>query len=424
MKEKVVKGKYSKASVFASIVEKEALSQIKEICNQPFSKDSNIAIMPDVHSGKGCTIGFTMTLKDKVCPNLVGVDIGCGMMVVELGNIEIDFKKLDDVIRTYIPSGRDCRSTENIEELRNSPEYKESIFEPLETILSSLRANISKPYELIRIGTLGSGNHFIEIDEDSEGNKYLVIHTGSRHLGVEVCNYYMEKANESCVGSLHQRDLKIREMIAKFKEEGRQREIEAEKNRILSTFKISESNDLAYVEGDNYQNYIEDMKLSQKYASLNRELIASLICSHMGWKAIKTWTTMHNYIDLDKNILRKGAISLDKGEKALIPLSMKEGALIVIGKGNPNYNYSGPHGAGRLMSRAMARKAISLEDFEKSMEGIYTTCVNKDTIDESPFAYKRKEDILPMLEDTAEIIKQIKPLYNFKASDTIENVSI
>lgn len=213
-------------------------------------------------------------------------------------------------------------------------------------------------------------------------------------------------------------------MIAKFKEEGRQREIEAEKNRILSTFKISESNDLAYVEGDNYQNYIEDMKLSQKYASLNRELIASLICSHMGWKAIKTWTTMHNYIDLDKNILRKGAISLDKGEKALIPLSMKEGALIVIGKGNPNYNYSGPHGAGRLMSRAMARKAISLEDFEKSMEGIYTTCVNKDTIDESPFAYKRKEDILPMLEDTAEIVKQIKPLYNFKASDTIENVSI
>ena len=404
MKEKVVEGKYSRASVFASVIEEEALSQIKEICNQPFSKDSNIAIMPDVHSGKGCTIGFTMTLKDKVCPNLVGVDIGCGMMVVELGNIEIDFKKLDDVIRTYIPSGRDCRSTENIEELRNSPEYKESIFESLEAILSSLRANISKPYELIRIGTLGSGNHFIEIDEDSEGNKYLVIHTGSRHLGVEVCNYYMEKANESCIGSLHQRDLKIRE--------------------ILSTFKISESNDLAYVEGDNYQNYIEDMKLSQKYASLNRELIASLICSHMGWKAIKMWTTMHNYIDLDKSILRKGAISLDKGEKALIPLSMKEGALIVIGKGNPNYNYSGPHGAGRLMSRAMARKAISLEDFEKSMEGIYTTCVNKDTIDESPFAYKRKEDILPMLEDTAEIIKQIKPLYNFKASDTIENVSI
>ena len=289
----------------------------------------------------------------------------------------------------------------------------------LEEILSSLKANISKPYELIRIGTLGSGNHFLEIDEDSEGNKYLVIHTGSRHLGVEVCNYYMEKANESCIGSLHQRDLKIREMIAKFKEEGRQREIEAEKNRILSTFKISEPNDLAYVEGDNYQNYIEDMKLSQKYASLNRELIASLICSNMGWKAIKMWTTMHNYIDLDKNILRKGAISLDKGEKALIPLSMKEGALIVIGKGNPNYNYSGPHGAGRLMSRAMARKAISLEDFEKSMEGIYTTCVNKDTIDESPFAYKRKEDILPMLEDTAEIVKQIKPLYNFKASDVI-----
>ena len=419
MGKKVIKGKYSTASIFADIIEEEALTQIETICNQPFTEGSKIAIMPDVHSGKGCTIGFTMTLEDKVCPNLVGVDIGCGMMVVELGNIEIDFKKLDDVIRTYIPSGRDCRSTENIEELRNSPNYKESIFEPLEEILSSLKASISKPYELTRIGTLGSGNHFIEIDEDAEGNKYLVIHTGSRHLGVEVCNYYMEKANESCIGSLHQRDLKIREMIAKFKEEGRQREIEAEKNRILSTFKISESNDLAYVEGDNYQNYIEDMKLSQKYASLNRELIASLIYSNMGWKAIKMWTTMHNYIDLDKNILRKGAISLDKGEKALIPLSMKEGALIVIGKGNPNYNYSGPHGAGRLMSRAMARKAISLENFEKSMEGIYTTCVNENTIDESPFAYKRKEDILPMLEDTAEIVKQIKPLYNFKASDVI-----
>ena len=416
MEKKVIKGKYATADIFATVIEEEAVSQIETLCNEPFTEGSRIAVMPDVHGGAGCVIGLTMTLAGKACPNLVGVDIGCGVQVVELGKEDIDFKKLDEVIHHKIPSGIDCRSLQDINELKENPLYKYEVDTAIEA-LNSIKAPININYELERLGSLGSGNHYIEVDTDSEGNKYLVIHTGSRHLGVSVCKYYMEVANEKRKGSLTERNEKIKSLIAEYKESGRQREIEAGIDHILKTFKVSEPSDLAYVEGKNYEDYLWDMKRAQQFASCNRNLITKIICEEMGWVALKKWSTLHNYIDMERNILRKGAISLENDTTAIIPLNMKDGALIVNGKGNPDYNYSGPHGAGRLMSRGEARRSVSLEDFKKSMEGVYTTSVNIDTIDESPFAYKCKEDILPMLEDTAEIVNHIKPLYNFKASD-------
>lgn len=416
MKKMIIEGTYNKASVFASIVETEALKQIEEICNQPFTEGSHIAVMPDVHSGKGCTIGLTMTLGDKICPNLVGVDIGCGMMVVELGNIEIDFEKLDDVIRTYIPSGIDCRNLENIEELSKNLEYK-SLIDTVSDILDNVKTPINKNYELYRIASLGSGNHFIEVDADSEGNKYLIIHSGSRHLGVSICQYYMEVANENRKGSLKEKEQKIKDMINLYKATGRQKEIQSEIKHINDTFVISEPSDIAYIEGKDYEDYLHDMEKAQKYADINRELMALLICNEMGWKRQNTWTTRHNYIDLERNILRKGAISLEKDSIELIPGSMKFGSLIVKGKGNKEANFSGPHGFGRLMSRSKAKETLKIEDFKNTMDGIYTTCISTSTIDEAPMAYKPAESIIPNIESMCEIISHIYPIYNFKSSN-------
>lgn len=416
MKKMIIEGTYNKASVFASIVETEALKQIEEICNQPFTEGSHIAVMPDVHSGKGCTIGLTMTLGNKICPNLVGVDIGCGMMVVELGNIEIDFKKLDDVIRTYIPSGIDCRNLENIEELSKNLEYK-SLIDTVSDILDNVKTPINKNYELYRIASLGSGNHFIEVDADSEGNKYLIIHSGSRHLGVSICQHYMEVANENRKGSLKEKEQKIKDMINLYKATGRQKEIQSEIKHINDTFVISEPSDIAYIEGKDYEDYLHDMEKAQKYADINRELMALLICNEMGWKRQNTWTTRHNYIDLERNILRKGAISLEKDSIELIPGSMKFGSLIVKGKGNKEANFSGPHGFGRLMSRSKAKETLKIEDFKNTMDGIYTTCISTSTIDEAPMAYKPAESIIPNIESMCEIISHIYPIYNFKSSN-------
>ena len=416
MKKMIIEGTYNKASVFASIVETEALKQIEEICNQPFTEGSHIAVMPDVHSGKGCTIGLTMTLGDKICPNLVGVDIGCGMTVVELGDIDIDFAKLDEVIHKYIPSGIDCRDTVNIESLSKNTSYKKAIDNTKE-ILEVVRAPINKDYELLRIASLGGGNHFIEIDSDSEGNKYLVIHSGSRHLGVSICEYYMNVANESREGSLKQKEQRIKDMISLYKATGRQKEIQSEIKCINNTFIISEPNDLAYIEGDSYENYIHDMKKAQEYANINRELMSLIICNNMRWERKNVWTTMHNYIDLERNILRKGAISLEKDITALIPGSMQFGSLIVKGKGNKEANFSGPHGFGRLMSRSKAKETLKMEDFKNTMDGIYTTCISTSTIDEAPMAYKPAESIIPNIESMCEIISHIHPIYNFKSSD-------
>ena len=416
-----IKGKYASAKIYADVVEQAALDQIQTLCDQPFAEGSHIAVMPDVHAGAGCTIGTTMTidtLHGKVCPNLVGVDIGCGMNVTELGNIDIDFSELDEVIHKMIPSGRNAHS-DNVQ--TTYPVWENTLLEDARQAvmryLTGLNAPINIEYELDRLGTLGSGNHFLEIDKDEEGNKYLIIHSGSRHLGVAVCSYFMNVANAGRIGSKERHDKEKKELIAKLKAEGRMQEIASAIITFDRDFTPSEPSPLAYVEKDNLLKYLNDMVIAQWFAQDNRSLISSIICTAMNWIPRSRWETVHNYIDTTQGILRKGSISLCQGERALIPVSMKDGALIVKGKGNPDYNYSGPHGAGRLLSRAEARRSISLEDFEESMKGIYTTSVSEDTLDESAFAYKRVEDIIPSLESTAEIEKRLMPIYNFKAGE-------
>ena len=416
-----IKGKYANAKIYANVVEQAALDQIQTLCDQPFAEGSHIAVMPDVHAGAGCTIGTTMTidtLHGKVCPNLVGVDIGCGMNVTELGNIDIDFRELDEVIHRMIPSGRNAHS-DNVQ--TTYPVWENTLLDDARQAvmryLTGLNAPINIEYELDRLGTLGSGNHFIEIDKDEEGNKYLIIHSGSRHLGVAVCSYFMNVANAGRIGSKERHDKEKKELIAKLKAEGRMQEIASAIITFDRDFTPSEPSPLAYVEKDNLLKYLNDMVIAQWFAQDNRNLMSSIICTAMNWIPRNRWETVHNYIDTTQGILRKGSISLCQGERALIPVSMKDGALIVKGKGNLDYNYSGPHGAGRLLSRAEARRSISLEDFEESMKGIYTTSVNEDTLDESAFAYKKVEDIIPSLESTAEIEKRLMPIYNFKAGE-------
>ena len=416
-----IKGKYASAKIYADVVEQAALDQIQTLCDQPFAEGSHIAVMPDVHAGAGCTIGTTMTidtLHGKVCPNLVGVDIGCGMNVTELGNIDIDFSKLDEVIHKLIPSGRNAHS-DNVQ--TKYPIWENTLLEDArQTVmryLTGLNTPININYELDRLGTLGSGNHFIEIDKDEEGNKYLIIHSGSRHLGVAVCSYFMNVANAERIGSKERHDKEKKELIAKLKAEGRMQDIASAIVAFDRDFTPSEPSPLAYVEKDNLLKYLNDMVIAQWFAQDNRNLMSSIICTAMNWIPRNRWETVHNYIDTTQGILRKGSISLCKGERALLPISMKDGAFIVQGKGNPDYNYSGPHGAGRLLSRAEARRSISLEDFEESMKGIYTTSVSEDTLDESAFAYKKLEDIIPSLESTAEIEKRLMPIYNFKSGE-------
>lgn len=416
-----IKGQYANAKIYADVVEQTALDQIQTLCNQPFAEGSHIAVMPDVHAGAGCTIGTTMTvdpLHGRICPNLVGVDIGCGMNVTELGNIDIDFGKLDEVINTMIPSGQNAHP-DNAQDVY--PAWENALLEEARQkearSLADLHTPINTRYELARLGTLGGGNHYSEVDRDEEGNKYLVIHSGSRHLGVAVCSYFMDVANAERVGSKERHEKEKKELIARLKAEGRSQEIASAIIAFDKGFVSSEPSPLAYVEKSNLLRYLDDMKTAQQFAEDNRNLMADIICTAMGWTPCSRWETVHNYIDIAHGILRKGAISLRQGERALLPISMRDGALIVTGKGNPDYNYSGPHGAGRLLSRAEARRSISLQDFRKSMEGIYTTSVSEETLDESAFAYKRLEDILPSLEPTAKIEKRLMPVYNFKARE-------
>lgn len=385
---KKIVGLYNVANVYASIVEEEALTQIRELCNQEWLVNSRIAIMPDTHAGEGCTIGTTMTLHGSVAPQLVGVDIGCGMHIVELGNVEINLEELDNIIKTYIPSGR------NIHE---SPVCKFSA-------IALLKANVNEEYAQRSLGTLGGGNHFIEVDADENNNKYLVIHTGSRHLGVEVCNYY-KKIAESI-------EYHPELIIEQLKNSGQQRLISEALKQYRSTCKAKN-----YLSGESYENYLHDMLIAQRYAILNRQIIASTILSRLGLNAVSEWETVHNYIDLDSNILRKGAVSAKAGEKLLIPINMKEGSLICIGKGNKSWNYSAPHGAGRLMSRAQARNTLSVEEFKQSMSNIYSSTVCESTLDEAPMAYKPIEVITNDIKETVEVIARIKPIYNYKATN-------
>jgi len=366
-----IKGTYGEAKVFTEILEDSARGQITALCEQPFVKDSKIRIMPDVHAGKGCTIGTTMTIGDYVVPNLVGVDIGCGMLTVALKEKRINLPELDSFIRKNVPAGRDLRERThrshgkiNIEELRC---YKH---------IDTRRAKES-------LGTLGGGNHFIEVDKDDEGNLYLVIHTGSRNLGLRVAEYYQSKAYKA-VGGKNQSEVPY---------------------------------ELAYLTGEDKADYLHDMELMQRFASLNREIIKEVILDGMKLHKVDTFTTIHNYIDLESNILRKGAVSANKGEKLLIPMNMRDGSLVCIGLGNEDWNCSAPHGAGRRFGRKDAESNFTLSEFKKQMEGIYTTSVAQDTIDESPMAYRPMDEILNNIGDTVVVERVIRPIYNFKASE-------
>lgn len=399
-----IDGKYNGADCFTDVLEPSAMAQIKAVCDEKAFEGAKIRIMPDVHAGKGCTIGTTMTITDKVVPGMVGVDIGCGMETVKLNEKEMDLEALDKLIQREIPCGRDIRKTVHpLKDEINLGQLRCANYVNLE------RASLS-------IGTLGGGNHFIEVDRDENGNLYLVVHSGSRHLGCEVAEYYQNEGYASFIGNAH---FQVANTIIKLKEEGRYDEIQPTISRMrkLRESKAPISKDLAYVEGQLFDDYIHDMKIIQRFAALNRKAITDTIVSGMGVSEAERFTTIHNYIDTDEMIMRKGAVSAKKGEKLLIPINMRDGSLICIGKGNEDWNCSAPHGAGRLMSRMAAVNQISMEEYRKSMEGIYSSCVNRSTLDESPMAYKSMEHIVSHIEPTAEIISIIRPIYNFKAGE-------
>lgn len=399
---KEIVGQKTCAKVFTDNIDELSVIQIQKLCNQEFVKNSKIRIMPDVHAGAGCTIGTTMTVTDKIVPNLVGVDIGCGMETILLGEKSVDLEKFDRFIYDNIPSGMN---------IRKKP-HKYSLDIELEKINCWGQVN---QYRAIKsVGTLGGGNHFIEIDKDDEDNLYLVIHSGSRHLGKEVAEYYQEQAYKELN---HNSKRYLDEIIQNLKAQNRQSEIESTLKEVKSQVITDIPKMLAYVEGDLFHQYIYDMKIVQKYAVLNRKAMADELIQGLGLTVKEEFTTIHNYIDTDSMILRKGAVSAKAGEKLLIPINMRDGSLICIGKGNDDWNCSAPHGAGRLYSRTQAKKNFTVNEFQKSMDGIYTTSINEDTLDECPMAYKTMDDIVNNISPTADIVKIIKPIYNFKAGE-------
>ena len=399
-----IKGKINTAICYAKVVEDEAIEQIRRMCDYEMTAGSKIRIMPDVHSGKGCTIGTTMTVVDKVVPNVVGVDIGCGMYTVELGKGEIDFEKVDEAAH-YIPSG--TRVWEGRKEKFDLTDLK--CYRELKDTKRLARS----------LGTLGGGNHFIEIDEGADGMKYLVIHSGSRNLGKQVAEHYQKLAvllDRGFEEYFEKRDA----IIATYKAEGRKTEIEgALKELKRSVFKAESAmpEDLCFLYGNYMEDYLHDVEICQAFAKRSRELMAEIICELSGLTAGESFHTIHNYIDTSEMILRKGSIAAHKGEKVLIPINMRDGSVIAIGKGNPEWNYSAPHGAGRLYSRSEAKKKFSVKEYESEMLNVYTTSVNNQTLDECPMAYKPIESILGNISPTVEIEKIIKPLYNFKAAE-------
>lgn len=393
-----VKGKYNSAKIFAGKVEGEAIEQIETLLNQEFVSGSTVRIMPDVHSGVGCTIGTTMTVKDKVVPNLVGVDIGCGMETAILKDTRVELARLDKVVNENIPAGFEVRE--------RAHQFIENI--DLTELRAAKHVNLSRAE--LSMGTLGGGNHFIELDRDDEGRLYLVVHSGSRNLGKQIAQHYQDAA----VRELERNTSEIERMVAELKDQGRESEIQGALKK-LTAKKVNRA--LAYAEGRLMEDYLHDMAIVQRYAELNRQAIIGDIVKKMKLKVSDKFTTVHNYIDLDSMILRKGAISARAGERVLIPINMRDGSLICVGKGNPDWNYSAPHGAGRIMGRRQARESISLSQFTRSMEGIYSSTVNKSTVDEAPFVYKPIEEITEHITDTVDIVARIRPVYNFKAAE-------
>ncbi len=398
----ILNGKYTDAKVYTDIIESTAIGQITQLCNQPVSEGSRIRIMPDVHAGAGCTVGTTMTITDKVIPNIVGVDIGCGMEAVRLKEKHIEVQQLDKLIYRAIPSGF---------AIREKPHRYIGKIDLTELCcydrIDHLRAEKS-------IGTLGGGNHFIEADKGEDGAIWIVIHSGSRHLGVEVAKYYQEEAYRRLNKSSQK---EIDELIARLKAEGKEKSIQSEIKKLANTKTTNVPKHLAYCEDELFEQYIHDMKIVQEFAMINRQAMMDEIIKGMGLHVTDSFTTIHNYIDMENMILRKGAVSAQAGERLLIPINMRDGSLICTGKGNPDWNFSAPHGAGRLMSRSEAKQSFTVSEYKKQMQGIYTTSVNSGTLDECPMAYKSMEDIVSCIGDTVEINEVIKPIYNFKAGE-------
>ncbi len=397
-----LKGEFNTAKCFTNCMDEAAERQILAMCSDEAFEKSKIRIMPDVHAGSGCTIGTTMTLHGKVPPCMVGVDIGCGMETVKIAQKTVDFEKLDSLIRDKIPFGRD---------IRNSPHR---LLEEVD--LSALRCfdQVNIPRAQKSIGTLGGGNHFIELDRDEDGNIYLVVHSGSRHIGREVADHYTEQGVKALWGGAR---YQIDETIKRLRAEERFSEIESTVKELKKKHDIGKAPELVSVEGRLFDDYINDMKIMQRFAYFNRLAMTEIITSGMGFEVTERFTTIHNYIDTDNMILRKGAVSARLGEKLLIPINMRDGSLICIGKGNEDWNFSAPHGAGRKMSRSKAFKELSIEEYKREMSGIYSSCINSDTLDESPMAYKDMSDIVREIEPTAEIVSHVSPIYNFKASE-------
>ena len=404
----LVEGKHNIAKVFTDVVDEKSLQQIKTLCDQEFTSGARIRLMPDVHAGAGCTIGTTMTIKDKIVPNLVGVDIGCGMETLMIHKDseaaqKFDPAQLDMIIRKNIPCGFDIRKFEH--------QYVAEVeWDNIKGIYNKNRAQLS-------LGTLGGGNHFIEADKDEEGNLYIVVHSGSRHAGLEIAEYYQEMAWRQLNGKT-KADLDA--MISQLKAEGRETEIEAKRVEMNAQIKTQIPKDLAYVSGYLFDDYINDMRIMQHFAMLNRKAMINTISIGLHLKKeeiVDQFTTIQNYIDTENMILRKGAVSAQKGEKLLIPINMRDGSLICLGKGNEDWNCSAPHGAGRVMSRMKAKKELSMEEFKAEMSGIYSTTVTKETLDEAPMAYKTMDDIVANIGPTADILNVIKPIYNFKAAE-------
>lgn len=399
-----IKGKINTAICYAAVIEDEAIEQIRRMCDYPFTEGSKIRIMLDVHAGKGCTIGTTMTVTDMAVPNVVGVDIGCGMYTVELGKADIDFERFDEAAH-YIPSGR------------NIWEGRQERFDLTE--LRCYRSLKNTRWLERSLGTLGGGNHFIEIDESADGTKYLVIHSGSRNLGKQVAELYQQLAVDLHKGIGEYLEAR-EEIIRTYKEQGRKNEIQEALNKLKwkkENVEPDMPNDLCYLSGKYLEDYLHDVEICQRFARRNREKMAEVLLERTGLSGSNAFHTIHNYIDTEEMILRKGAIAAHKGEKVLIPINMRDGSVLAVGKGNPEWNYSAPHGAGRIMSRTKAKNTLSMEEYTETMKGVYTTSVNESTLDEAPMAYKSLEDIIDVIRDAVEIIDVMKPIYNFKASD-------
>lgn len=398
-----IKGKVNTAICYAAIMEEEAKEQIKKMCDYELTEGSKIRIMPDVHAGKGCTIGTTMTVKDKVCPNIVGVDIGCGMYTIKLADQEVNFEKVDEACH-YIPSDK------------NVWEERMECFDL--TSLSCFRSLKDTKRLECSLGTLGGGNHFIEIDQAKDGTYYLVIHSGSRNLGKQVAEFYQNLAVDLRMGKEDYYKERM-EIIRSYKEEGKGGEIQNALEELKKNYETRVSNvpeELSWLYGSFLEDYLHDVEICQNFAKRSREKMAEIILERTGMTALEAFHTIHNYIDTKEMILRKGAIAAHAGEKVLIPINMRDGSVIAVGKGNPDWNYSAPHGAGRVMSRTKAKETINLEDYKEAMKGIYTTSVNESTLDEAPMAYKSLENIIDVIRDSVEIIDIMKPVYNFKAS--------